>query len=1183
MRKFTLLLSLLFVMVTTAMAQLEEGKLYRIKNPSGNTYATFLNYTTNGEARPGEGALQFKNKENNRNQFFLLESSSEAGKYFIKTINDCYVKAVSWNFCAEYKTSNPTTAYEIRLIEGEENLYSIYQTTGHRAGYIGNPNGGTDDGKYFYNDFTGSPNSTAGVQFSFEEVSSEDYSASLNYIDGVYKLHWEYDQRGYLVYHDTDYPDEAKLAGVVNHNPSGHYQLNDEGITCNWYLINSDKLGYSYLFEPTTGKFLSFDKKTTATGGYANKLSVDELTGFVIYPCTLTGREDSYFARVMHNDTKYQLCSGCGDSKAGDPVRWVTNDESDGGIPFKLIAVNDVTVDAGILNEAKTKIANYENKLVKNLIYLEDAISSATSFKETFSPVLGESVGYYSTNANATEIETEIANAQAILDNASNKNRGEITNAGTTLLTSLNNWQENLKLNMPVEGKKYYLKHIKANKYLTIKNLSTGEASGDVVITSNLSVSNKRQIFTFESTGTDNRFFIKTDDGYYISTNHWNFVTSTTQPTSFNDVAPDGGYTLKGIDGKVGILIYQDHGKYGNAQRVGYVSTESNANLSEDPINIFGDKVTYDASTKESALWILEEYEPLSLSVYMIKSEHYGYAAGSAIYYNTTAERWQWKTADRWNKEMWMVIEGHSEEAVPTVDSYDATGTHLRICDYSTGELMRGKSVQIVKINGWDGVYNLQYSTTTNDAVQHAQEDNTELVGWNPATTTEYQASAWSIEYLGLSTDLDKLTDEQLTAMSALEAAYKVGVLFKGAVNGTGLGEYHGGDAVAMNAALTVAEEILAKSIAEIAELDAEAIANINAATATITSESAKFQINQPQTGRYYRIKGGNSGNSLPHYYITGSENSDGGRIALASEPVTSTIYYLDENNHLLSYTAGLYLGVRSGDYNYKFEAVDTPEENIADITFEGSTTKVGLYTIKSADVYLRYKIYEGNVELDKTESISSPEDNWIIEEVESIPVNVSGIGWASLYTPAPLTIPADIEAYYISGFEGAVATLKKIETTIPANTAVILKATKEITIRATYNFAIADDVEAITDNKLEGTVAKETKNTDAYILSAGPDGDAIGLYPLNTNTGTATGGSFINGSHKAYLPVSNAPVAGSNGFSFRFEDGMTTCIDNVNRESDNVETIYDLTGRRVEAITAPGIYIVNGNKVLVK
>ncbi len=43
------------------------------------------------------------------------------------------------------------------------------------------------------------------------------------------------------------------------------------------------------------------------------------------------------------------------------------------------------------------------------------------------------------------------------------------------------------------------------------------------------------------------------------------------------------------------------------------------------------------------------------------------------------------------------------------------------------------------------------------------------------------------------------------------------------------------------------------------------------------------------------------------------------------------------------------------------------------------------------------------------------------------------------------------------------------------------------------------------------------------------------------------------------------------------------TAIDEVKGENGKVKVIYDLTGRRVDAITAPGIYIVNGKKTLVK
>ena len=366
---------------------------------------------------------------------------------------------------------------------------------------------------------------------------------------------------------------------------------------------------------------------------------------------------------------------------------------------------------------------------------------------------------------------------------------------------------------------------------------------------------------------------------------------------------------------------------------------------------------------------------------------------------------------------------------------------------------------------------------------------------------------------------------------------------------------------------ILVAEALYASEGITIAQT-VEAINNL--ATAIDNAD-----INKPTTG-YYRFKCHDGGRYLTSE-LTKKDSEDRNKMdTSAGGNATSILYYSGEN--VVFYNSGNYLNQR------------TPSMNALTVTFPRANNKaLGYYNIEvHPQSGNHHWIYGASDYLDSgsgnNQSVIGERNgyNWSIETVTSLPVTVSKIGWATLYTPVALTIPADIEAYYISDFEGAVATLKKIEKTIPSNTAVILKATNELTESTQFDFVITNDVEAITDNKLEGTVAKETKYTDAYILSAGSKNE-IGLYPLSSNTGTATGGSFINGSHKAYLPVSNAPVAGSNGFSFRFEDGMTTGIDNVNRESDNVETIYDLTGRRLEAITAPGIYIVNGNKVLVK
>jgi hypothetical protein len=41
--------------------------------------------------------------------------------------------------------------------------------------------------------------------------------------------------------------------------------------------------------------------------------------------------------------------------------------------------------------------------------------------------------------------------------------------------------------------------------------------------------------------------------------------------------------------------------------------------------------------------------------------------------------------------------------------------------------------------------------------------------------------------------------------------------------------------------------------------------------------------------------------------------------------------------------------------------------------------------------------------------------------------------------------------------------------------------------------------------------------------------------------------------------------------------------FDEVKTESGEVKGIYDLSGRRLNEISAPGIYIIGGKKVLVK
>ena len=195
------------------------------------------------------------------------------------------------------------------------------------------------------------------------------------------------------------------------------------------------------------------------------------------------------------------------------------------------------------------------------------------------------------------------------------------------------------------------------------------------------------------------------------------------------------------------------------------------------------------------------------------------------------------------------------------------------------------------------------------------------------------------------------------------------------------------------------------------------------------------------------------------------------------------------------------------------------------------------------------------------------------LSSVENYVLNVTEAGWATMYLGYDVLIPKDVNVYYIA--EDAIAdrsvTLTQIENgVIPANTAVIVEAEA-----GEYTFVVTDGANEI-ENIMLGTTKDEYIDKEAYVLGY-VDG-VVGLYKADMD-----GGVWLNNANKAYLPASEVPTSaqGAASFSFRFGEG-TTGIENVEVENAS-NVIYDLTGRRVEAITAAGIYIVNGKKTLVK
>ena len=194
--------------------------------------------------------------------------------------------------------------------------------------------------------------------------------------------------------------------------------------------------------------------------------------------------------------------------------------------------------------------------------------------------------------------------------------------------------------------------------------------------------------------------------------------------------------------------------------------------------------------------------------------------------------------------------------------------------------------------------------------------------------------------------------------------------------------------------------------------------------------------------------------------------------------------------------------------------------------------------------------------------------------------ITVSGAGWATMYLNVPVYIPEGVNAYIVTGAANGYVTKELLEGTIPSNTGVLLENAGTFTFKRSA--ASGTDVATTTGNLLNGSVEDTYVEGTAYVLANHAE-TGVGMYKAELNKdaeGNDGETHFKNNAGKAYLVL---PAEQSTVAFYGFDWDGTTGINEVTTENGNAEAIYDLTGRRVEAISAPGIYVVNGKKVLVK
>jgi len=381
----------------------------------------------------------------------------------------------------------------------------------------------------------------------------------------------------------------------------------------------------------------------------------------------------------------------------------------------------------------------------------------------------------------------------------------------------------------------------------------------------------------------------------------------------------------------------------------------------------------------------------------------------------------------------------------------------------------------------------------------------------------------------------------------------------------------------------------------------------INAEIAKIQELIGSFTRNMPVSGEVYTFQTADRGwlvaNSSADYVWSSSKSGSGVTPATDNTQCQWVVYTTDRGKYMYNIAADKF--IISGDNNALIPFGVIP--NNSTIEFKYSTQSEYPYLIGFKNASVNINISNG----DYTKGALLWGDGWTssgnsgdpgscmkmtyvkdadaemlaniakrVSAYEDAPfaLTVSDAGYATLFLGFDAAIPTfdgeDNGVYIVkeNGINENYIHLEPVTGVLPANTGVIVKANP-----GTYEFAYSAETKAdVAGNLLKGSVADEYVEGAAYVL--GVVDEKVGLYKA-----LMTDGSWLNNANKAYLPATALTALQNTVAFYGFDWEGTTGIDQITDNREQSTVIYDLTGRRIEAITAPGIYVVNGKKVLVK
>lgn len=213
-----------------------------------------------------------------------------------------------------------------------------------------------------------------------------------------------------------------------------------------------------------------------------------------------------------------------------------------------------------------------------------------------------------------------------------------------------------------------------------------------------------------------------------------------------------------------------------------------------------------------------------------------------------------------------------------------------------------------------------------------------------------------------------------------------------------------------------------------------------------------------------------------------------------------------------------------------------------------------------------------------------------------SLKAETADAHWATFSCSEPTFFPEAVTVNAITVAEGTITTNNDVfehssavtigDATlsgvyVPANTGVLIKS------------ADADATCYVVANKTVAALQKSQNMLKPALVGGGvfiPAADYT-YYKLAYNDfssrtglgfyyGADAGGAFYVKAETAYLAVPTAITEGAKAFVL---DGETTAINGISTRNDHAEAVYNLNGQRIASMAKPGLYIVNGKKVVRK